>query len=70
MLQGSLFSYADTQMYRLGTNFNSLPINRPLVVVNSNNQDGKMNGGDRRGDVNYEPTSTASELTQPAKFSW
>jgi catalase len=67
MLQGRLFSYADTQMYRLGANFNTLPINRPLVAVNNNNQDGAMNSGDRKGDVNYEPTSTASELTQPAQ---
>src|ERR1700694_1204549 len=44
MLQGRLFSYADTQMYRLGANFNQLPINRPAVPVNNVNQDGYMNG--------------------------
>ena len=40
MLQGRLFAYADTQMYRLGANYNQLPINRPIVPVNNNNQDG------------------------------
>jgi catalase len=70
MLQGRLFSYADTQMYRLGANFNGLPINRPIVPVNSNNQDGYMNGEDRKGEVNYEPSGTSSELTQPAKYKY
>src|SRR6202163_1271989 len=40
MLQGRLFSYADTQMYRLGANYNSLPINRPAVPVRNDDQDG------------------------------
>jgi catalase len=63
MLQGRLFSYADTQMYRLGANFNDLPINRPRVPVVNNNQDGAMNSGDRKGEVNYEP-STLGEIPQ------
>ncbi|WP_183085243.1 catalase [Trinickia fusca] len=63
MLQGRMFSYADTQMYRLGANFNQLPINRPRVPVMNNNQDGAMNIGDRQGEVNYEP-STLNELAQ------
>jgi catalase len=63
MLQGRLFSYADTQMYRLGANFNDLPINRPRVPVVNNNQDGEMNSGDRKGEVNYEP-STHGEIPQ------
>jgi hypothetical protein len=28
MLQGRLFSYGDTQRYRLGINFNHIPVNR------------------------------------------
>ena len=67
MLQGRLFAYADTQMYRLGANYNSLPINRPLVSVHNNNQDGKMNGDDRTGEVNYEP-SGLHELSQDANY--
>jgi catalase len=69
MLQGRLFSYADTQMYRLGANFNSLPINRPRVPVVNNNQDGAMNAGARTGEVNYEP-STLNELSQDAKYKY
>jgi catalase len=56
MLQGRLFAYADTQMYRLGANYNQLPINRPVTPVNNDNQDGKMNAGGRQGEINYEPS--------------
>ena len=69
MLQGRLFSYADTQMYRLGANFNDLPINRPRVPVVNNNQDGAMNSGDRRGEVNYEP-STLGEIPQDPRYKY
>ena len=57
LLQGRLFSYADTQMYRLGANHQQLPINRAKAEVNSNNQDGAMNSGARVGEVNYEPST-------------
>ncbi|MFA8390641.1 catalase [Burkholderia ubonensis] len=67
MLQGRMFSYADTQMYRLGANFNQLPVNRPRVSVTNNNQDGAMNFGDRKGEVNYEP-STLNELAQNPRY--
>jgi catalase len=69
MLQGRMFAYADTQMYRLGANFNSLPINRPLVAVHNNNQDGKMNSSGRTGEVNYEP-STIGEISQDPKYKY
>ncbi|KVP31973.1 catalase [Burkholderia ubonensis] len=67
MLQGRMFSYADTQMYRLGANFNQLPVNRPRVSVTNNNQDGAMNFGERKGEVNYEP-STLNELAQNPRY--
>jgi catalase len=69
MLQDRLFAYADTQMYRLGANYMDLPINRPLVPVVNNNQDGKMNIGDRKGEVNYEP-STMNELAQDPQYKY
>jgi catalase len=69
MLQDRLFSYADTQMYRLGANYMDLPINRPLIPVVNNNQDGKMNIGDRKSEVNYEP-STMHELAQDPQYKY
>lgn len=65
MLQGRLFSYADTQMYRLGANHQFLPINQAKVAVNNNNQNGAMNPGARTGEVNYEP-SRLDPKPQPA----
>lgn len=67
MLQGRLFAYADTQMYRLGANFNSLPINRPHTPVSNENQDGAMNGSGRQGETNYEP-SGIHEVGEDATF--
>ncbi|MGA5989244.1 catalase, partial [Escherichia coli] len=56
LLQGRIFSYSDTQMYRLGANHQQIPVNRPLVKVNNNNQEGFMNVSERDSDVNYEPS--------------
>ena len=57
LLQGRLFSYADTQMYRVGANGMSLPINRPKVPVNNGNQDGQLNAGHTTSSVNYQPSA-------------
>jgi len=58
MLQFRIFSYADAARYRLGTNHDSLEINRPRCPVHNYYRDGAMrfdgNGG---GSVNYEPNS-------------
>ncbi|HBG82504.1 MAG TPA: catalase [Acinetobacter radioresistens] len=56
LLQGRIFSYSDTQMYRLGANHQQIPVNRPMVKVNNNNQEGFMNVSERDSDVNYEPS--------------
>lgn len=57
MLQGRLFSYADTQRYRVGTNYQMLPINRPKAAVSNHSQDGFSNFADQRGSINYQPNS-------------
>ncbi|TCB49404.1 catalase [Acinetobacter sp. ANC 4779] len=56
LLQGRIFSYSDTQMYRLGVNHQQLPVNRPLAAVNNNNQEGHMNTATTTSNVNYEPS--------------
>ena len=56
LLQGRVFSYADTQMYRLGANHQQLPINRAKVEVVNYNQDGAMNYGNTQSNVNYQPS--------------
>lgn len=64
MLQGRLFSYIDTQHHRLGANFQSLPINRPLVPVANNHQDGAGNISGRKGSVNYQPSRLEGALVE------
>jgi catalase len=56
LLQGRIFSYADTQLYRVGTNGLQLPINRPRAAVLNGNQDGAANLGATVTDVNYQPS--------------
>jgi catalase len=70
MLQGRLFAYADTQRYRVGPNYMQLPVNRPLVPVANNNIDGAMQSTERKGDVNYEPTTVAGNPTQEPQFRY
>ena len=65
LLQGRVFSYADTQMHRVGVNALQLPVNRPRAEVVSNNQDGAMNGGQRSGSVNYEPSRQVAVKEDP-----
>ncbi|MBR8829784.1 MAG: Catalase HPII [Chroococcopsis gigantea SAG 12.99] len=58
LLQGRLFSYADTQFHRLGSaNYTQLPINRPVCPVHHNLQDGFMQTEVRTTKVNYSPNS-------------
>ncbi len=63
LLQGRVFSYADTQRYRLGPNYLQLPVNRPRAPVINNQRDGSMQyapyGG---GTVNYEPNTLAGRM--------
>ncbi|MBB6498813.1 catalase [Pedobacter cryoconitis] len=68
LLQGRLFSYFDTQRYRIGPNFQSLPVNSPKTPVNSNNQDGIMSNRQKNTDVNYQPTVVAYGYQDDSNF--
>lgn len=58
MLQFRIFSYADAHRYRLGVNYENLPVNKPRVPVNTYHRDGHMRfDGNYGGAVNYEPNS-------------
>lgn len=67
MLQARVVSYADAQRYRLGTNYESLPVNRPKCPVHNYQRDGAMrydkNGG---ASVNYEPNTFGGPQADPA----
>jgi catalase len=66
LLQGRLFAYPDAHRYRLGANFQQVPVNRPLVPVRNHFRDGAMaidgNGG---GGPNYHPNSFGGPPARP-----
>ncbi|QES90320.1 catalase [Rhizosphaericola mali] len=59
LLQGRVFSYMDTQNYRLGSNFHEIPINRPINGKHNNQKDGKSRMDILKGNVSYFPNSQA-----------
>jgi catalase len=66
MLQGRLFSYGDTQRYRLGINFNHIPVNAPQCPFQSYHRDGKMRtDGDLGGTLSFNPNSDGLWDNQP-----
>lgn len=66
MLQGRLFSYGDTQRYRLGVNHAQIPVNAPRCPVYAYHRDGTMrvdgNGG---RSTHYAPNSRGALVEQP-----
>ena len=55
LLHGRNFSYTDTQLSRLGTNWQELPINRPICPVMNHQRDGKGRHKIMKGKINYWP---------------
>ena len=58
MLQGRINAYPDAHRYRLGANYEQIPVNRPIHEVNNYQRDGFMNVT-RNGEdnPNYYPNS-------------
>ncbi|MCY4778437.1 catalase [Sphingobacterium sp. UT-1RO-CII-1] len=67
MLQGRILSYPDAHRYRLGSNFEQIPVNRCPYMVNNYHRDGQMrvdgNGG---SSPNYFPNSFDNSIEDPA----
>ncbi|ACU63263.1 catalase [Chitinophaga pinensis] len=67
MLQGRLLSYPDAHRYRLGVNYEQIPVNRCPFAVNNYHRDGAMrvdgNGGSH---PNYFPNSFGNIAPDPA----
>jgi catalase len=58
MLQGRLISYPDAHRYRIGVNYDALPVNRPQCPVHTYHRDGAMRfDGNFGAEPNYEPNS-------------
>ena len=66
MLQGRLFSYGDTQRYRLGVNHHLIPVNRSRCPFHSFHRDGSMRvDGNHGSTLGYEPNSYGEWQEQP-----
>jgi catalase len=58
MLQGRLLSYPDAHRYRLGVNYEHLPVNKCPYLVTNYQRDGQMQVGDNGAAApNYRPNS-------------
>jgi catalase len=67
MLQGRIFAYADAHRYRVGTHYESLPVNRPKVPVHNYYADGSMRFDSPKGsDAFYEPNSFDGPAEAPS----
>ena len=66
MLQGRLISYPDAHRYRIGVNYDSLPVNKPQCPVRTYNRDGAMRFDGNYGSTpNYEPNSFGGPVEDP-----
>lgn len=67
LLQGRLFSYGDAQRYRLGVNFNHIPVNQAQTKVHDNHRDGMMRtDGNYGATLGYTPNSYGEWITKPS----
>lgn len=70
LLQGRLFAYHDAHLYRLGTNYQQIPINRPKHEAHTYQRDGSMsiqgNGGPT---PNYYPNSISGTPAPDETFA-
>jgi catalase len=58
MLQGRILSYPDAHRYRLGGNYEQIPVNRCPFMVNNYQRDGQMTvNGNHGSGPNYSPNS-------------
>jgi catalase len=68
LLQGRIFSYADTQRYRIGANYLDVAVNRPRVPVANFTQDGALSAKGL-GDVNYSGVGSPFAASPAFKYS-
>ncbi len=67
MLQARIMAYTDAHRYRLGANYETLPVNRPQAPVHNYQRDGFMrHDGNGESAVNYEPNSFGGPAQNPA----
>ena len=69
MLQARLFSYGDAQSYRLGGNFNHIPVNAPKCPFHSFHRDGAMRTDGNLGRTPAYFPNSRGEWTVPDRIA-
>jgi catalase len=68
MLQARLMSYADAHRYRVGNNYQQLPVNAPRCPVMNYQRDGQMSQGFGGAAPVYEPNSYTDAPKQSPEY--
>jgi catalase len=70
VLIARVMTYGDAHRYRLGVNYQQLPVNAPKCPFMNYERDGSMAGGDNGGSgPNYEPNSDTSAPKQNLEYA-
>ena len=67
MVLGRMFAYSDSNRYRTGTNYDQLPVNRPLSEVHNYNKDGSMRYHHSGTQPVYAPNSYGGPKADPQR---
>lgn len=68
MLQARLFAYPDAQRYRLGGNYQLLPVNRSKSPVHTYQRDGAMRFDENGAYDNYEPNGFGGPVQDESRM--
>jgi catalase len=68
MLMARMFSYADSHRYRLGVNYQQIPVNAPVAPVHTYSKDGAMRVVNRTDPV-YFPNSKGGPRAYPERYA-
>jgi len=68
MVMGRMFAYGDSNRYRTGTNWEQLPVNRPINEVHNYNKDAPMRFHHSGNQPVYAPNSYGGPRADPQRF--
>jgi catalase len=68
MVMGRMLAYGDSNRYRTGTNYEQLPVNRPISEVHNYNKDGPMRYHYDGAHPVYAPNSYGGPTADPQRY--
>jgi catalase len=68
MVLGRMFAYGDSARYRIGPNYDQLPVNRPVSEVHNYNKDGPMRYDHNGNQPVYAPNSYGGPQADPHRY--